>query len=35
MAELLEALKKLNKEQLERVDFGVRVALMEMELEDE
>ena len=31
----MEALKRLSKEQLEEVDFEVRVALMEMEVEDE
>jgi hypothetical protein len=35
MAEVMEALKKLSKEQLEKVDFEVRVALMEMEAVDE
>tara|TARA_B110000503_G_C6847588_1_gene289414 strand:+ start:259 stop:456 length:198 start_codon:yes stop_codon:yes gene_type:complete len=34
MAEVLEALKKFSKEQLEKVDFEVRVALMEMEVSD-
>ena len=34
MAEVMEALKKLSKEQLEEVDFKVRVALMEMEVSD-
>ena len=34
MAEVMEALKKLSKEQLEKVDFEVRVALMEMEAAD-
>ena len=31
----MKALKKLSKEQLQEVDFEVRVALMEMEGEDE
>tara|TARA_R110001599_G_scaffold15193_2_gene64212 strand:- start:780 stop:887 length:108 start_codon:yes stop_codon:yes gene_type:complete len=34
MAEVMEALKRLSKEQLEEVDFEVRVALMEMEVSD-
>ena len=32
---LLTQLLELNKEQLEEVEFEVRVALMEMEAEDE
>ena len=34
MAEVMEALKNFSKEQLEEVDFEVRVALMEMEVSD-
>ena len=34
MAEVMEAIQKLTKEELQRVDFEVRVALMEMEVED-
>ena len=35
MAKVMEALKDLNKEQLQELDFEVRVALMEMEAADE
>lgn len=34
MAEVMEAIQKLTKEELKQVDFEVRVALMEMEVED-
>ena len=34
MAEVMEALKKFSKEQLEKVDFEVRVLVMEMEVSD-
>jgi len=34
MAEVMEAIQKLTKEELQKVDFEVRVALMEMEVED-
>ena len=35
MAKVMEALKDLNKEQLQELDFEVRVALMEMEAANE
>ena len=35
MAKVMEALKDLNKEQLQELDFEVRVALMEKEAADE
>ena len=34
MAEVMKAIQKLTKEELQKVDFEVRVALMEMEVED-
>ena len=33
MAEVMEAIQRLTKEELQQVDFEVRVALMEMEVE--
>jgi len=34
MVEVVEAIQKLSKEELQKVDFEVRVALMEMEAEN-
>jgi len=34
MVEVVEAIQKLSKEELQKVDFEVRVALMEMEAKD-
>jgi hypothetical protein len=34
MVEVVEAIQKLSKEELQRVDFEVRMALMEMEAEN-
>ena len=33
MVEVVEAIQKLSKEELQQIDFEVRVALMEMEAE--
>ena len=35
MAEVIKAIQKLTKEELQEIDFEVRVALMEMEAVDE
>tara|TARA_B110000503_G_scaffold126179_1_gene194507 strand:- start:520 stop:627 length:108 start_codon:yes stop_codon:yes gene_type:complete len=35
MVEVINAIQKLNKEQLEAIEFEVRVALMEMEVANE
>jgi hypothetical protein len=34
MVEVVEAIQKLSKEELQRVDFEIRLALMEMEAEN-
>jgi hypothetical protein len=34
MVEVVEAIQKLSNEELQRVDFEVRMALMEMEAEN-
>jgi hypothetical protein len=34
MVEVVEAIQKLSKEELQRVDFEIRMALMEMEAEN-
>ena len=34
MAEVIEAIRKLTKTELQEIDFEVRVALMEMETAD-
>ena len=34
MVEVVEAIQKLSKKELQQIDFEVRVALMEMEAED-
>ena len=35
MVEVIKAIQKLTKEELQEIDFEVRVALMEMEAVDE
>ena len=35
MVEVINAIQELNKEQLEAIEFEVRVALMEMEVANE
>jgi hypothetical protein len=34
MVEVVEAIQKLSKEELQQVDFEIRMALMEMEAEN-